>query len=179
MLFSFSVVLWFGEWRYRSADDVLWFLQIRRAGEATTSECKRTKYRTKYQSRHVQITCKDMDDTEAGMIGRNAGVRRIGFRPRGSGVTHGGLYCQLVTVVPISMVVRVTQRLDHRGESSGVPRVASFAVGWIVDVAGLESVSRCRHSTRKADGFYLVCIYIQSVSSRAPEHQRQALQQAG
>jgi hypothetical protein len=101
------------EWRYRQIDDVLRLLQIRRTGgEATTSDCKRTKHRTRYQYGRIQITGRDMGDRCSVVIGRGAGTRGCAFRCWGSDVAHGRLLRQLVMVVRISMVVRVTQRLD-------------------------------------------------------------------
>jgi hypothetical protein len=77
------------EWRYRQIDDVLRLLQIRRTGrDATTSDCKRTKHRTRYQNGQNQITSRDMDDRYSVVIGRGAGTRGCAFRCWGSDVAH-------------------------------------------------------------------------------------------
>jgi hypothetical protein len=80
------------EWRYRQIDDVLRLLQIRRTGrDATTSDCKRTKHRTRYQNGQNQITSRDMDDRYSVVIGRGAGTRGCAFRCWGSDVAQGRL----------------------------------------------------------------------------------------
>jgi hypothetical protein len=77
------------EWRYRQIDDVLRLLQIRRTGrDATTSDCKRTKHRTRYQNRQNQITGRDMDDRYSVVIGKGAATRGCAFRCWGSDVAH-------------------------------------------------------------------------------------------